>query len=141
MKIVRNPSYLEVKDLLESSGLPINDLTPENMKHFSAAWEDSRLEGVVGIELLGTDALLRSLAVVTSKRGTGLGASLLAEMEQYAVKNGVTRLFVITTTAESYFNKHGYINLSREAAPETIRSTQEFSSICPDDAVLMVKQL
>lgn len=46
--------------------------------HFFGLGTKEEPEGVVGLELFGTVALLRSLAVVSSRRGAGLGSKLLA---------------------------------------------------------------
>ena len=141
MNIVREPSESAVKKLLASVQLPTADITPKHMEHFFGAWVGSSLEGVVGMEPLGSVALLRSLAVVASKRCSGLGSGLLAQIEQYATEQGVRSIFLLTTTAESYFKKHGYSSVLREAAPETIQSTTEFTSICPASSILMVKHM
>ena len=50
-------------------------------------------------------------------------------------------MFLLTTTAESYFGKRGYSTTPREAVPEVIRNTKEFANICPGSAVLMVKRM
>lgn len=141
MNITRKPPEIDVKTLLVSAQLPTIDITPEHMEHFFGAWAGLSLVGVVGVELLGSVALLRSLAIVTAKRCSGLGAELLAQVEQYATEKGVRSLFLLTTTAESYFKKRGYAPLLREAAPEAIRNTTEFTSICPANSVLMVKHI
>lgn len=141
MIIERKPPEIAVKKLLASAQLPTTDITPEHMEHFFGAWLGSSLEGVVGVELLGSAGLLRSLAVVVSRRRSGLGAELLAQVEQYAMENRVRSMFLLTTTAESYFKKRGYSPILREGAPETIRNTTEFTSICPASSVLMVKHI
>lgn len=141
MNIARKPPEVDVKKLLESVQLPTIDITPEHMEHFFAAWAGSNLEGVVGVELHGSVALLRSLAVVPSKRGSGLGSELLARVEHYAAEKGARSLFLLTTTAESYFKKRGYSQLLRETAPEAIQKTVEFTSICPANSVFMVKHM
>ena len=141
MNIVRNPSEAAIKEILVSAQLPTSDIRPEHMEHFFGAWSGSALVGVVGIEPYGTVALLRSLAVVAPKRGSGVGSRLLALIEQYATEREVRSMFLLTTTAESYFGKRGYLVAPRKAAPEAIRSTKEFASICPSSAVLMVKHM
>lgn len=141
MKIARNPPESVIKEILISAQLPTDDIMPDHMEHFFGAWSGSTLVGVVGIEPYGTVALLRSLAVVGPKRGSGLGSRLLARIEQYATERGIRSMFLLTTTAESYFGKRGYLVSSREAAPKAIQNTKEFASICPSSAVLMVKHL
>lgn len=141
MNIAHKPPEVEVKKLLASAQLPTIDITPEHLEHFFGAWTGSSLEGVVGVELLGSVALVRSLVVVASKRGSGLGTELLARAEQYAMEKGVRSMFLLTTTAESYFKKRGYSPLPRESAPEVIQKTAEFTNICPASAAFMVKRI
>lgn len=76
MNIIRKPSEIAVKELLAFALLPTADLTPAHMEHFFGAWAGSTLEGVVGLELYGNVALLRSLAVTGSRRGAGVGCKL-----------------------------------------------------------------
>ena len=141
MNITRKPPEVAVKELLASALLPTADITPDHLESFFGAWSESTLEGVVGIEPYGTVALLRSLAVAVPRRGSGVGSRLLAQAEQYATEKGIHSMFLLTTTAESYFGKRGYSTTSREAVPEAIRNTKEFASICPGSAVLMVKHM
>jgi len=141
MNIAPRPPEVPVKELLASAQLPTSDITPDHIANFFGAWSGSTLVGVVGIEPHGSVALLRSLAVAASKRGAGLGSRLLEQAEQYAAEGGIHSVFLLTTTAESFFTKRGYSKISREAAPEAIRNTKEFAGICPSSSVLMVKQL
>jgi amino-acid N-acetyltransferase len=48
---------------------------------------------------------------------------------------------LLTTTAEDFFRALGYARIARELAPEAIRTTREFSSLCPASSVVMVKRL
>ena len=139
MNIIRKPPEIAVKELLASALLPTADLTPAHMEHFFGAWAGSTLEGVVGLELYGNVALLRSLAVTGSRRGAGVGASLMAQAEHYAVEKGIGSLYLLTSTAQSYFMRRGYSVAERGTAPAEIRNTQEYASLCPSSAVLMVK--
>lgn len=129
----------EVKALLTANGLPVSDLTAE--VHLLGGRLDGRLVGVVGLEACGEVGLLRSLAVETAHRGGGLGSELVAAVEQLASDRGIAGLYLLTTTAEPWFARRGYQRLPREAAPDGIRSTAEFSSICPASSAFMRKPL
>lgn len=141
MVITRQPPQAAVAELLSCAQLPTSDITSGHMAHFFGAWEGPLLIGTVGIEPLGPVALLRSLAVVSSKRSSGIGSALLTKAEQYALEQNVLSLFLLTTTAASYFGKHGYSRISRDAAPSAIQSTTEFTCLCPESAVLMMKNI
>jgi amino-acid N-acetyltransferase len=95
----------------------------------------------VGLELFGTVALLRSLAVVSSRRRAGLGSKLVAHAEEYARNKGIKTLYLLTNTAESFFKHRGYQSTARDDAPVAIRQTREFSELCPVSSAFMVKHL
>jgi amino-acid N-acetyltransferase len=135
------PPLSAVVALLSAARLPTEDLTERHCEHFFYFGSASRPDGVVGLELFGDVALLRSLVVADEHRGTGAGSQLLAHAERDARARGVERLYLLTTTAESFFARRGYTCTARDAAPEAIRATREFSGICPSSSAFMVKVL
>lgn len=109
------------------------------MKHFFAARIESGLVGLVGVEVLGSDTLLGSLAVVKLFRGAGLGSELLKCAENYARVNGCRSVYLFTITADSFFRAKGYAIVSRLLAPEPILNSSGFLTLCPDTSIFIVK--
>lgn len=128
-----------IRALLEANGLSTSDLSPGII--FLGTRDQQGLEGIVGLEIDGQVGLLRSLAVRSDRRGSGLGAALVAEVERVATEQGITALYLLTTTAEPFFGRRGYCRTPRESAPSEIRATTEFSQICPSSAAFMCKAL
>jgi amino-acid N-acetyltransferase len=141
MDIFEKPNEADVKRLLAESGLPTADITAQHLHHFFGCGSKGTLEGVVGLELCGDAALLRSLAVSAEQRGSGLGSGLVEHAEGYARGKGVKSIYLLTTTAEAFFRRRGYARIPREQAPAAIASTREFSGICPASSAFMFKQL
>jgi amino-acid N-acetyltransferase len=141
MDIIAHPSESAAKRLLVESDLPTADITTTHLRHFFFCGPGPGLEGLVGLELYGEVALLRSLAVTPNRRGSGLGSRLVEHAERYARDRGVKSLYLLTTAAEAFFLRRGYTRLAREKAPEAIRNTTEFGGICPLSSALMVKNL
>lgn len=141
MKIALNPPWSAVLRLLTESGLPTADLEPAHMEDFLGASDHEDLVGTIGLERHGRLALLRSLASVPARRNAGLGTALVATAERHAAEIGVSALYLLTNTAQQFFARRGYQAMAREAAPETIRGSAEFSRICPASAALMTKSL
>jgi amino-acid N-acetyltransferase len=129
-----------VLKLLESAGLPTSDLTGAQRLHLWVLNADS-LQGVVALERFGTEALLRSLAVAPESRQRGLGRALVARLEQDAQADGITRLVLLTETAEPFFRGLGYRAIDRQAVSEALKQSAEFRSLCPASAVCMSKTL
>jgi amino-acid N-acetyltransferase len=141
MNIFRNPAAPAVEALLASASLPSSDLTPAHLADFFGCGPENSPAGIVGIEVHGSVALLRSLAVTEKSRGRGCGKALVAAAEREARARRVRTLYLLTTTAERFFERLGYAGLPREAAPAAIRRTREFAELCPSSSTLMAKSL
>lgn len=135
------PSLNEVVRLLDTASLPYDDIDAALLAHFFAVRVDGEVAGIAGLEPHGPHGLLRSLVVRAARRGTGLGRSLVGEAERRASERGIETLFLLTDTAPDYFRRLGFRDCPRDAAPEAIRNTREFSTLCPDDAAFMCKRL
>ena len=135
------PSLAAAKALLEAAGLPFGDLTDAHCEHFFYWGPPDAPTGLVGLELFGHVALLRSLVVSPDMRSSGMGTALVRYAESYALSQGARTLFLLTTTAEGFFARLGYLHATRDAAPAAIRSTREFAGLCPASSAFMSKQL
>ena len=132
-------NYSEVIELLKTNNLPTEDIT-EHTKIF-ALHEEEQLIGTVALEYSSKDGLLRSLCIAEEKRSKGYGIELVEFIEQYAKEQGVENLYLLTTTADKFFLKRKYTIIDRKDVPEFIRSSSEFTSVCPSTAIIMYKQL
>lgn len=141
LSIFRHPSLAQVRRLTAAGELPTDDLGEADLAHFFGAGTADELLGVVGLELLGDTALLRSLAVAAEARGSGYGRALVAAAERHAAGLGVRSLYLLTTTAADFFARLGYRRVERESAPDGVRRTREFASLCPASAAFMLKRL
>ena len=127
--------------LLRQAGLPVEDLTAEHLDEFLVAVIGERVAGIVGLEQTDGIGLLRSLVVDPALRSAGLGRVLVAALESKARGQGVTELWLLTIDADAWFEQLGYAVARRDAAPDAIRRSEEFATLCPGDAVLMRKEL
>jgi amino-acid N-acetyltransferase len=139
--VLSGPGLAAAVALLEASGLPTGDLTDDHMRHFFYCGPTVAPTGLVGVEVCGSDALLRSLVVVPAYRSKGLGSVLVRHVERFARKKGASSMYLLTTTAESFFKRCGYVDADRRAAPAEIRATREFSDFCPASSAFLVKSL
>lgn len=126
---------------LTEAELPSDDLTATHMESFLFASADGKPVGMIGLESFSDVGLLRSLIVEKQHRGSGLGAYLVAALEAKATAEGLSELWLLTIDADKFFAQHGYETKQRDNVPITIQYSAEFSLLCPEDAVLMKKQL
>lgn len=129
----------EMRALLAGAGLPLADLSWA--MRFLGIREAGRLAACVGLEPYGEVALLRSLAVAPDLRGKGLGRALLRQAEEEAAAAGIDTLYLLTATAAGFFKAQHYVPAERALAPPAIRSTAQFSGLCPASASFLCKRL
>jgi amino-acid N-acetyltransferase len=141
LQIRERPPHLSVVALLEAEGLPASDLTESHLEHFFFTGSDGTPSALVGLEIYGEAALLRSLVVSGAARAQGLGSALVQHAEGYAAAHRVRSIYLLTTTAEFYFERRGYRRVDRVQAPASIQSTREFASLCPESSSFMIKRL
>jgi amino-acid N-acetyltransferase len=129
----------EARALLSACGLPTADLSDACSVTLFGARVGQELVATAGVEVFGSTALLRSVATLPTHRGKGLADQLVKNAEQYARQRGAKSVALLTTSSSSFFARHGYARIAREEAPMAIKRTQQFESLCPRSAVLMLK--
>ena len=129
-----------LRDTLSASRLPIDDLDEGVVRYF-ALTEDGVAVAFGGIAGTGAERLLRSVVVPEPGRGRGRGARIVALLAEIAATNGTERLWLLTNDAADFFARLGWRKTARETAPDAIRATRQFSSLCPASATLMVRDL
>ncbi len=140
--LIRNATAADLSfatEQLGAAGLPTGDLTTAHLA--LAADGEAGLAGVIGLERFGDVALLRSLVVSPPARGAGVGRALVQALESSARAQGIRELWLLTIDADVFFSGLGFGERDRTSAPDAIRGSAEFSSLCPADAVLMSKRL
>ena len=127
-----------VEGLLTRSSLPLDGVR-EALPTFVVAQAGDELVGVAGLEVCCNNALLRSVAVDDAWRSHGVGRALVARIVADAESRGIHALYLLTTTAEHYFPKFGFEQVTRDQVPDDIRATAEFTSACPASAIVMCR--
>jgi N-acetylglutamate synthase-like GNAT family acetyltransferase len=125
-----------VTDLLVGNKLPTAGVD-DGINEFSVADIGDKLIGVIGMELYGKNALLRSAAVSSERQGQGIGRALVGEMLSKARSRGVADIFLLTTTAEKYFESFGFTKIERAEVPDELGASEELRGACPDTATVM----
>ena len=137
----RSSDLPDIQALLTQAQLPAGDLSAAALEHFLVIRAGDEVTGAVGLEPFGTVALLRSLVVTDDLRGRGFGGALTDAAEDLARTLDVASVYLLTTSADAFFLSRGYRPIQRSEAPEKIRSTTQFNTLCPDSAVLMTKEV
>jgi amino-acid N-acetyltransferase len=131
----------EVLTVLSGCDLPVADISISSSAQFFGYRVADTVVAVIGLELLQSVGLLRSLAVIPTYRMQGLAHELVNYAESFAASHGIESLFLLTTTVEDFFIKLGYRPTPRQNAPEAIQGTAQFSSLCPSSSSFLSKHL
>ena len=129
-----------IVSLLSSYDLPTVDLSGVVSSLFVLD-SDGAIIGSGGVEVYGETGLLRSVAVRDSLKGAGFGTVICREIFDRMRAQGLTELYLLTTTAPGFFERMGFTRIDRNDVPADIQGTTEFSTLCPQSAVCMLMSL
>jgi amino-acid N-acetyltransferase len=134
----RSSDREEIIGLVARCGLPLDGLA-DDLELTVVARDAGHIVGTATLELYADDALLRSVAVDERWRGQGLGRRLTEAAIELARSVDVRTLYLLTTTAEAFFPKHGFDVVGRDQVPWSVRASVEFTSACPASAIVMMR--
>ncbi|SRR5690606_6209771 len=136
-KLIRDAeSFDAFRTLLKSSGLPADDLD-YNRDLLVGYYEGDELVGTGGLEIYGPYALLRSLSVKLGIRGNAVGSTITEYLLNEAKKRKLKGVYLLTETAHDFFVKKGFTDVPREAVPDEVKRSAEFSKRYPESAAIM----
>jgi amino-acid N-acetyltransferase len=129
-----------VLDLLRGHALDLSGVR-ESFADFLVAEEGGVLVGSIGLEVHAPYALLRSAAIVPGRAGGGIGSTLVGRIVDHARRRGVTELYLFTTGAAGFFERHAFVRIDRSTMPPVLQATNQFTHACGATAVAMRRVL
>ena len=139
---MQNPHTLSsIRELLIDCSLPVDDLHAPADRYWVGVEKDRVLIGCGAVEIHASAGLLRSVALQQRWRGSGVGRMIVSSLEAAASDQHMTGLYLLTETAETFFQRLHYRVVERESVPAAIAGSQQFAGICPASAVAMHKVL
>ncbi len=125
---------------LARAGLPADDIETEGPLFWRFEREDVPV-GFAGIEVHGTDAVLRSLITLPPLRERGIGGAMIEKMDVEARARGASTIYLLTRDLVAFFARLGYVPCERDRLPPAIAAAGPFAQPSLADATAMVKQL
>ena len=80
---------------------------------------------------------MRSVAIHPDFQKEGYGTSLVNRIIELARRKDITKLFLLTNTAEEYFKKKGFNIVLRDQVPDDMKESVEFKVLCTSSPVMM----
>jgi amino-acid N-acetyltransferase len=122
--------------LLAGQHLPTDDVAAI-LPAFTVAESEGGIAGAIALEPIGTDGLLRSAAVADGWKGRGLGGRLVEHVLAAARTRRMPSVYLLTETAQDWFPRFGFARIARADAPAALRAHPQFTTMCPDSAIVM----
>jgi N-acetylglutamate synthase-like GNAT family acetyltransferase/SAM-dependent methyltransferase len=142
VRVVRPADLGGVQALLRAADLPVDGVADQFEDGYVVVAEaDGAIVGAAGLEIYGGYGLLRSVVVAPEWRGRGIAESLLRDRVEWGAARGLRAIYLLTTTAGSYFEKRGFASVERDMVPGAVRRSSEFTDICPTTAVALELRL
>ena len=126
----------DILHLLKRNRLPLAGLT-DHLATTIVARQDDRIVGSAALEIYRGAALLRSVAVDPALQRHGLGRELTEAALRLAREHGVADVYLLTTTAATFFSRFGFAEMTRGDVPSAVKASVEFTSACPSSAIVM----
>lgn len=129
-----------VKEILQLNHLPLLGVEDQFSNYFVLQL-NMEIIGVIGLEIYGDSALIRSFAILPEFQKKGLGTILFQQILEYAQEKKIKNLYALTETAKNFFEKNGFGVVDRKFAPLEIQQSKEYTTICPNSAFFLKRAI
>jgi N-acetylglutamate synthase-like GNAT family acetyltransferase len=118
-----------ISSILSTYNLPLEGVQ-QHLDNFLVAEAEGTIIGTIGIEHYNETGLLRSAAVSPQFQNKGIGDRLVNTMIEYAKEKNIKEIYLLTETAEKYFEKKGFSPIDRAEVKGEILTSVEFTTAC-----------
>ena len=130
-----------VLSILRDGRLPADGVEDRFPVGYIVAEAGGSVIAVGGLEMYGSFGLLRSVAVAPEWQGQGIGKALTERLLELARYMGLKAIYLLTTTAQAFFEGKGFQRIDRKDVPAEVRASIEFAKSCPTSAICMFRKL
>ena len=135
--VVETIRLITDRDTGRSKGFGFVEMPDSAAAKTAIAELNGTVVGCAALDVHGSHALLRSVAVASDLAALGVGTRGVNDLLKQARASGIASVYLLTTTASDWFPKFGFSVTTRDAVPAAIAGTVEFTSACPSSATVM----
>ena len=136
----RAKDFKGIEEILLNAKLPIAGIKKPNCKLFVLEAQQE-IAGIIGYELYGDIALLRSLAVVPSQQGQGRAKELFEFIFRHLKEKNIRDVYGLTLTIPEWLLKLGFNEIKRDDIAPELFASEELKGACPDSARAFTKSI
>jgi len=124
MPVSRGDAF-ELTEFLRASDLTVSGIGEPDLYLWVDLDPDGRIVGSTGFELDGQNALLRSVAVHSTMRGTGRGTELAQFALDQAASLGATQAWLFSRRSGPFWQKLGFTPADITELADAVASTHQ----------------
>jgi N-acetylglutamate synthase-like GNAT family acetyltransferase len=128
-----------LKAALVKAGLPADDVGDPRLLFWRFESHEDVPVGFGGLAVHGDDALLHSVVTLPPLRELGMGAAIVAALEDEARAHRCRAIYLRTERERDFFAGLGYLPCAPGELPEAVRGSGQFDKA--PAASIMVKQI
>ncbi|HUF52547.1 MAG TPA: GNAT family N-acetyltransferase [Dehalococcoidia bacterium] len=125
LRLARHDESDVISSLIQSANFPPIEVE-EWIDSFWVIENDGRIAGCAGVERYGDTAVLRSVVIAPSLRGTGQGVVMTEAALDWARENGATTCLLFTFDAVDFFRRFGFERCSFDEYDEEAREGWQY---------------
>ncbi len=126
----------EIYLLLEELDLPTIGVS-DHLDNFFISVHDTKIIGIIGLEIYNKVALLRSVGVKPSYQGNKIGDGLLTVIFEYARFKSIEKIYLFTDTAPKWFERYGFIKISNDQLDPILLQSKEYT-LCESSVKMVI---
>jgi amino-acid N-acetyltransferase len=135
LRLARPEDILAIESLLKAEWLPPMAIA-EFLDTFWVLESADGVAGCAGLEMYGEAAVLRSVVVAPSIRGTGAGDQLVRSSLDYAREHGAKRVYLFTMHAGPFFARYGFEPVSTDDFEPSVRESWQYIGLTERPEIL-----
>jgi len=132
LRLARPEDVPAITKLIEGEWMPAIEVA-EWVGGFFVLDDDGNLAGCAGIEIYGEAAVIRSVVVAESLRGTGEGVRLVEQSLAYARENGAKRCYLFTMGAVTFFPRFGFERCALDDFEPAVRDSWQYRGVSENE--------
>ncbi len=134
LRLARAEDVDDISRLISSESLPAVEVA-EWLSSFWVLDDAGTLLGCAGIERYGDAAVLRSVVVAESLRGSGEGVRMTERALAFAQNDGARRCYLFTMTASEFFSRFGFERCRLDDFEPAARKSWQWQGVSGNEAL------
>jgi N-acetylglutamate synthase-like GNAT family acetyltransferase len=129
-----------LKSALVKAGLPADDVGDPHQLFWRFESHEDVPVGFGGLEVHGDEALLHSVVTLPPLRELGMGAAIVAALEDEARAHRCRAIYLLTESERDFVRAARLRGLRARRRADAVRNSGRFKRLC-DSAAVMVKHV